>query len=292
MPAANERAAAIIRARGKARPRNKQKLPPQQQPNLIRLEYFKAIGWVPEDAQEILLKMLIPALPEILPDDEDARADSVRFDAASAAKRKQQVDAIVKRAAAQMAESLKPKEIASIAAKFGARTSEFQREQLDKQVRAAFSVSLDKIAITEKGVVKQVEGWIALNTDLIVSLPDRYFDDIRSRVHEAIDFGTRHETMAKELASRYEIPINQAKLIARDQVGKLYGDLNSQRQQNLGVTGYTWRGVRDNREREDHVEREGVKFGWDDPPEDGHPGFPVNCRCYAEPDFSAILDAL
>jgi SPP1 gp7 family putative phage head morphogenesis protein len=290
MPAASEKTAAVIRARGKARPKKSQKLPRQQQPNLIRVEYFKAIEFVPKTAQRNLMKLLVPALPELLPAEED-RVDSARADA-SERKRAQQLDQIIKRAAVQTAEAVRPKEIAQIAAKYGKRTSDFQKDQLDAQVRAAFSVSIDKIAITEKGVVDQIEGWIALNTDLIVSLPERYFDDVRSRVLEAIDLGTRHETIAKDLAERYEIPINQAKLIARDQVGKLYGDLNSQRQQNLGVTDYTWRGVNDNREREDHVDREGQKFAWDDPPADGHPGFPVNCRCYAEPDFSAILDEL
>ncbi|TXH57102.1 MAG: hypothetical protein E6Q97_05015 [Desulfurellales bacterium] len=40
--------------------------------------------------------------------------------------------------------------------------------------------------------------------------------------------------------------------------------------------------------REEHEDREGESYTWTDPPEDGHPGEAVNCRCYAEPDFSDL----
>jgi uncharacterized protein with gpF-like domain len=40
----------------------------------------------------------------------------------------------------------------------------------------------------------------------------------------------------------------------------------------------------------------GEEFQWDDPPAeddtDGHPGDPINCRCWAEPNLAAVLDEL
>lgn len=257
---------------------------------LIKTEYYKAIEFVPATAQKILMAMLMPALPDLLPG--ESKADSMRADADSVGSRKAKLDQLIKTATAQMVRAVRPAEIERVASKFGDRTGSYQKAQLNAQVRAAFGVGLDKIAISERGIESQIEGWAALNVDLIKSLPDRYFDDIRGRVLEGIENGTRHEVIAEQLASRYDIALNQAKLIARDQVGKLYGDLNAQRQQNLGVTGYIWRGAMDNREREEHVAREGVRFAWDEAPDDGHPGQPINCRCYAEPDFSAILDEL
>lgn len=291
MSRASARTADLIRARGKSRPRKATRLPRQQLPKLIQVEYYKAIEFIPRTAERFLMALLAPALPDLLPD-EEVRGDAARYDASDKSKRKAQLDRIITKAAAQMVDAVRPKDIAKVSQKFGDRTSAFQKTQLDAQVRSAFGVGLDKIAIAEKGIERQVEGWVALNTDLIRSLPDRYFDDIRMQVIEGIETGTRHEVISKELAGRYEIATNQTKLIARDQVGKLYGDLNAQRQQNLGVTGYYWRGVQDNREREEHVEREGHRYSWDDPPEDGQPGQPINCRCYAEPDFAAILDEL
>lgn len=49
------------------------------------------------------------------------------------------------------------------------------------------------------------------------------------------------------------------------------------------------RTARDNRVREEHEALEGESFAWSDPPSEGHPGEPVNCRCYADPDFSELL---
>ena len=47
----------------------------------------------------------------------------------------------------------------------------------------------------------------------------------------------------------------------------------------------------DERERAHHVDREGKEFNWDKPPDDGHPGQPILCRCYAEavlPEFDEL----
>jgi SPP1 gp7 family putative phage head morphogenesis protein len=95
------------------------------------------------------------------------------------------------------------------------------------------------------------------------------------------------------LEERMGVAESRANLIARDQVGKLFGQLNEKRQTELGVTGYVWRTVHDNRVRELHEDRDGQHFDWNDPPEetpdDGHPGTPIQCRCYAEPDLTEIF---
>ena len=51
----------------------------------------------------------------------------------------------------------------------------------------------------------------------------------------------------------------------------------------LMMQGRRWRTVGDSRVRTAHRAREGQIFAWDKPPSDGHPGQPINCRCYAEP---------
>jgi SPP1 gp7 family putative phage head morphogenesis protein len=68
--------------------------------------------------------------------------------------------------------------------------------------------------------------------------------------------------------------------------------VNRARQTELGVKQYTWRTSLDERVRPEHQEREGEVFSWAKPPKDGHPGQPINCRCTADPDLSAILDDL
>ncbi len=83
----------------------------------------------------------------------------------------------------------------------------------------------------------------------------------------------------------------RSKLIARDQVGKLYGQLNASRQKDIGVEKFTWRTVGDERVRDEHEALDGEVFSYDDPPEEGLPGEEVLCRCSAEPLFSDLLAA-
>lgn len=271
-------------------PRRKQKrLPAQARPTGIELAYFGALRPIVK-AMTDATQGLIPQLEDVL---NDARMDATSEEQARLARAKKRAERLIDRTAEKLADTLRPHELEAVAAKFGASTSKFQKEQLGRQVRAAAGLDLNKIASSEKGIKGRVEGWIAENVTLIRTLPSTYFDDVKNQVFGAIERGTRHEVLAAELRDRYEIPENRAALIARDQVGKLYGDLNAQRQQNLGVTDYIWRTVRDNRVRVEHEDREGETFSWADAPDGGHPGEDINCRCYAEPDLSdlsALLD--
>jgi SPP1 gp7 family putative phage head morphogenesis protein len=90
----------------------------------------------------------------------------------------------------------------------------------------------------------------------------------------------------------YEIGERDAERIARDQCLKLAADLNHSRMQSLGVERATWRTVRDARVSEDCEALAGVVFDLADgvPPDGVMPGdnHPC-CRCYSEPDLSALL---
>jgi SPP1 gp7 family putative phage head morphogenesis protein len=48
--------------------------------------------------------------------------------------------------------------------------------------------------------------------------------------------------------------------------------------------------VGDERVRDEHEGLDGEQFDYDDLPSEGLPGEPIQCRCYAEPVLSAILD--
>lgn len=263
-------------------------MPRQQQPDAIRASYYR----------DVLPYALVGARSMNREADEIVRlvADERRLEAA---RRGEKMDAsnreraleLVRRAAERAARQLNAseKEIAAVARKHGRATSIFQREQLNRQTKAALSVPL--VAV-EPVVVEKLDGFAAENVDLIVTVSDRYFDRIRLDVLEAFETGMRPETMAESFVERMGMSENDAMRIARDQIGKLNGQLNMERQKGMGVTGYTWRGVRDNRERDEHVEREGEHFTWDNPPPDGHPGEPIQCRCYAEPDFDDIMSGV
>lgn len=172
--------------------------------------------------------------------------------------------------------------------KYGQQTADLQKRQLLNQARAAVGVDLLTAKGLDAGIAAAVSDFAVENVKLVQSLGPRLSGDLAKLVSRATLSGSRWETIARELVERGTVTEDRAKLIARDQVGKLYGQVNGQRQQNLGVTTYVWRTVRDNRVREDHEDREGESFAWADPPDDGHPGEAINCRCYAEPDFSDL----
>lgn len=121
------------------------------------------------------------------------------------------------------------------------------------------------------------------NIQLIKSIPVESLGRMNQKIINALQTGKTMRETQSMLVDEFGIARRRAELIARDQVGKLNGQLTELRQTDIGVDSYTWRGVLDSRERPEHVAREGKVFRWDSPPDDGHPGQPIQCRCTAEP---------
>lgn len=110
-----------------------------------------------------------------------------------------------------------------------------------------------------------------------------YAAQVREIFGDPKSAGLRVEQLQARLQERAEVSASRAELIARDQTTKLLGSLNQARQKEAGITSYIWSTSMDERVREDHALREGQTFRWDDPPDDGHPGEPIQCRCSAIP---------
>jgi SPP1 gp7 family putative phage head morphogenesis protein len=136
------------------------------------------------------------------------------------------------------------------------------------------------------------------NVDLIRTIPDRQLSQVEKVVREGIQAGTRVENIKELIEERFKVSEARARLIARDQVGKLNGQLAEVRQRDLGITRYTWASSQDERVREMHRELNGTVHSWNDPPvtnEQGdrnHPGEDYQCRCSALPDVEGVLDRL
>lgn len=129
------------------------------------------------------------------------------------------------------------------------------------------------------------------NADLISSVTDQLLDKVSNRIYDAFRNGDRAESIEQDIGSILDVSDSKASFIARDQIGKLNGQLDRLRQTEVGVSKYIWRGMDDERERESHRENNDQVFSWDDPPvETGHPGEDYNCRCYAEPVLEDVID--
>lgn len=263
-----------LRAYKLARPRRRLAKP--LEPNAIRREYFKAIrAQFLDEARTLIEREVLPELDAILAE----RSDDIRVDAG-------RLGGVFTKVKALWDRSFQPKAVENLAELAADRTSKFQRDQFNSQVRSGLGVDL---FTREPDLTRQTEDFVAENVALIKSIPTQYFSDVEKTITAGVRQGKRANEIARDLQDRYQVAENRAKLIARDQVGKFYGDLAQARQQELGVTKYIWRTVRDNRVRPEHAAYDGKVFSWSRPPADGHPGEAVNCRCYAEPDFSGIL---
>lgn len=170
-----------------------------------------------------------------------------------------------------------------------ARSSRLTGENLARQARSALGIDIFQ---REPRLEAIVPAFISENVALIKSVPNRFFDEVEKLAANAVRTGRRWEDLAKDIQERTGIAEDRARLIARDQVGKLVGQLADERHKDLGLTHFIWRTVRDDRVREEHEALNGDRFeiGVGDPDE-GLPGEAINCRCYEEPDFSTLLDA-
>lgn len=169
------------------------------------------------------------------------------------------------------------------------------KRRTERMIAKAFGI--DWARITDD---PEVAGELALrktkNTSLIQTIGSDYWGRISQAVEDNYA-GTLDKPLIQEIARIGGVSERQAKLIARDQTSKLATSLNEVRQRTNGITKYKWSTRKDtrvvgnpaglypdgNKVHGDHWTREGKEFKWDEPPGDGHPGQPIQCRCIAKP---------
>lgn len=172
-------------------------------------------------------------------------------------------------------------------AQFADAANRFNSRQFHAVMRSAYGVDIFK---SEPWLVDVLKNWESQNISLIRSIPSESLSRLHGKIVQAVRSGQTVRDLRQVIQDEYGIAKRRAELIARDQIGKLNGQLTEERQKGIGVKKYRWRGVLDNRERDQHVAREGVEFSWDKPPPDGHPGEPIQCRCRAEPILPLFED--
>ncbi|MGH9930719.1 MAG: minor capsid protein [Pyrinomonadaceae bacterium] len=133
------------------------------------------------------------------------------------------------------------------------------------------------------------------NASLIESIPAQYLDQVSTLVVGNMRAGMRPGFIAKALQQQFGVTERRAKFIARDQAGKIQGDLNERQQKSVGIEYFRWLDSDDSRVRHKHEEiaNKVTAFGvgvysWSSLPlsEKGEPikpGQDYNCRCTAIP---------
>ena len=158
--------------------------------------------------------------------------------------------------------------------------SDFNLRQFREVLRSAMKVD---IFVHEPWLVDMLNVWAAENARLSEDVPEKIFGEIEGIAARGVMEGASVADLADDILERVDIGERRAKLIARDQVGSLNGDLTRYRQEQVGIESYVWSTSRDSRVRPAHIPRNGKRYKWSEPPLDGHPGKPRLCRCVALP---------
>lgn len=123
---------------------------------------------------------------------------------------------------------------------------------------------------------------VLTNTNLITGVSQDVREQLARVVLESFALRRTKREFVREIARVMGVAQRRARFIAEDQMSKLSSLLTQIRQQQLGFSHYIWRTRGDDRVRPLHRQRDGRVFPWDTPPSDGHPGWPIRCRCVAE----------
>lgn len=139
--------------------------------------------------------------------------------------------------------------------------------------------------------------WAEDNYTLITSNAKRYVEQINVLTEQAIVNGMSPGKLTEEIMKATEsLSDKHCKLLARDQMGKLNGQITQAQMQEIGLDLYVWSTSMDDRVRESHALMEGLLCRWDDASVcsydngktwverpsgavDLHPGQDIQCRC-------------
>lgn len=285
-------AASAHRARAAASARQRQAVgmaprwPVLAQPDLQRAAYFQELRKHVARLRTVLMARLAPVLAQfpVEAPREDARQDAGRGKAVD------DVQKAIRAAARDVVAAVPTGNIERLVEKTAGEVSDFSRQQLRRAFSDTLGVNLQDAFTTEPKLRAQVATFTQENVALIRSIPDKYFAQVEQLVVEGVQKGMLGRDLAKLIQERTGVAESRAALIARDQVGKFNGALNAARMRSLGVKRFRWRTMRDSRVRRDHEQLEDNVYAFDEPPSEGLPGHPVNCRCYAEPLLDELLD--
>ena len=164
--------------------------------------------------------------------------------------------------------------------------SDFNIRQQNAVIKSAIGIDVFK---AEPWLRDVMDSFISENVSLITGLADEHIKSIENIVQRNLRGGKNSKGIATEIRERFAVSNRRAVLIAQDQTNKFNGQLTMKRQQALGIEEYDWSTAHDERVRDEHAAREGVRFKWKNPPAGGHPGQAVKCRCNPRPVLDFIL---
>ena len=175
-------------------------------------------------------------------------------------------------------------------------TMEFSEKEFQRIIEKGIHVNLPVSAPWWDDMKKS---WAEDNYTLITSNAKNYVSKINTLTEQAIVNGLSPMKLKEEIKKATEsLSDKHCKLLARDQMGKLNGQITEAQMTEVGLDMYIWSTSYDDRVRDSHAVMEGLLCRWDDasvcsydngktwvPRPSGavdlHPGQDIQCRCVA-----------
>jgi len=296
LPKNNSKFLERIRARRaqKGRKGLRRRAPRWLHPSAIERQYMKTLLRMVDDLEANTKQLLIARLPSLHTQaDVNLRSDDFVDDL----KAIMQALAVASFSIFQNAENM--------AMNVGFQIANFNDEQYKRIINATLGVnplSNDVFLRT------RLKAFARQNAVLIKSIPEQLLKDVEGVATRGLTNGQTIREIEREIAQRFKVTRARARLIARDQTGKLNAQLTEIRQTRIGVDEYIWNSVEDERVRDSHRVLDGKICKWGDdtvyrePNETewkqrsslqgyvGTPGSDYQCRCFAEPIMGDLID--
>jgi hypothetical protein len=131
--------------------------------------------------------------------------------------------------------------------RFARSIDNFNQQQWGKFTKALLG---DPFTPFEPWLDEVLTAWRDENFRLIRKLSNEYITEMNRIVSSGVMDGKTWDSIMRDIRKKNKsLTKSRAKLLARDQVGKLNGRLTKRRQQEVGVEWYIWRTARDERVR-------------------------------------------
>lgn len=173
---------------------------------------------------------------------------------------------------------------------------DFETTQFQKTIEKGIHVNLPTSAEWWNNMKSS---WAEDNYTLITSNAKKFVSEINTLTEQAIVNGMSPAKLKSQIKKATEgLSDKHCKLLARDQMGKLNGQITQAQMEEIDLEMYVWDTSMDDRVRESHQLMQGVLCRWDDASVcsydngktweprpagaiDLHPGQDIQCRCVA-----------